>query len=166
MTELVDIVADAVRRSVPLIAVAHPGEELVGYALCTDDDLSTLFHVAITREFEHRNSDVPGVAHVPTEWSYNEGEDLFEEANRIITARYEDASSNGFEEHVVKTFGELVGALERMRAEGVFEPDVLLIVTSTDPGPALEELSREAAEKLNSAEVFARWRDAMGYGAE
>lgn len=163
MSELVDLVADAVRRSVPLVELAHPGEELVGYALCTDDDLSTIFHVAITREFAQRNSDVPGVSHVPTEWSYNEGEDLFEEANRILAARYEHASSNGFDEHVVKTFADLVAALERIRAEGVFGEEVLLIVTSTDPGPALEQLSREAAEKLNAPEVFARWREGMGY---
>lgn len=48
------VVKAAVKRSVAAIRATHPTETLCAFALCTDDDLRTVFHVAASVEYLER----------------------------------------------------------------------------------------------------------------
>src|SRR5689334_4768842 len=98
----------AIRQSVAKIVAARPGEHLSGFALCTDDDLSTLYHVASTREFVMRRSDIGDIDLVPTEWEYNDGDEAFSQVGRILASRYEAArTQTEFDRHVDSAFEDL-----------------------------------------------------------
>jgi len=161
----ISMVLDAVRSTVAAIRDAHPSETLSGYALCTDDSLSTLSHIACTHEFidAHRAA-FPDVDVIAVAWEYAEGSDAFDGARALLTEKYAAVAGNEelFERHVSEVFGALLIVLRRARDEGLFQDDVLVYATSTDPGPALEELALNGVIALNTPSWIERWRAAMG----
>lgn len=159
-TNFVETIKDALRRVLPLLSRSHPGERISGFALCTDDSLSTLFHVASTREFVAR-SRAPFVEFVPVEWKYADGAEHLEEANKILESRYRATTKESFPAHVDQSFREMAAALQELKAEGLFDETVFLTVCSTDPGPELEEMETSVVTLLNSKEVADRWMHAM-----
>lgn len=158
-----DMVSLACQRHLESLCAQRPLETLAGYALCTDDDLSTLYGVAVTHEFARAAPD-PVVRYIAVEWPYGHRTSLFDEAQLQIEQRYVDASSGGaIAPHVERTFACLVQALRRLRERALVRDDVLLLVASSDPGPALEALAARGARALNAPLLFDAWRDAMGY---
>ena len=155
---VLDDLRAAIRGSLEAIGAAHPGERLNGYALCTDDCLRTLFHAGCTTE-SCKGDEESELRCVPVDWPYGEGDHLFRRANAELVA-HADASED-FSAHVEAAFAFLVDALGGLRNEGVFGDDVLLIVTSTDPGPRLQELADAAVRRLNPPRLFELWKRYM-----
>lgn len=153
----------AVRRSVAAIRAAHPSESLCAFALCTDDDLRTVFHVAASVDYLERARE-PDVRFVPVDWEYHEGSEFFDAVNAQLVIRFE--SSSDFALHVEESFRCLVEALKELRDERFLAAGWTLIVTSTDPGPVLEQLADDAMRVLNDAGTYAAWRRAMGRDSE
>src|SRR5262245_29088565 len=150
LDDFVEGLRNAIRQGVAEIVAARHGEHLSGFALCTDDDLSTLYHVACTREFSSRRRDIDDIDLIPTEWEYNEGDDAFAPSGRILALRLEAArTQNAFGHHVDRAFGDLTVALMVAREESLVPADALLVVTSTDPGEHLVRLAVEAGRRLN-----------------
>jgi hypothetical protein len=159
---LVDELREAIRRSIAIIEAAHSGERICGFALCTDDDLSTLYHVACTHEFCARHPD-GHIAWVPVDWEYNEGAELFERSSLLLRTRGIRVDSEAaHHEHVETGFRDLTSALLVARLEDLVSDDTLLLVTSTDPGWMAEQLAVVATRRLNPDDVAARWQQAMG----
>lgn len=75
-------------------------------------------------------------------------------------------SSSDFALHVGESFMCLVEALKELQDERFWAVGMTLIVTSTDPGPVLEQLADGAMRALNDAGTYAGWRRAMGRGSE
>ena len=149
---LVQLVLDAVPATLAAIAAAHPGERIVGYALGTDDDLCTVFHVATSAERSR-----PEHAFSFNEWPYYDGEEHLEAAQAHIRAAYDAATGHAFAAHVEGSFASLVEALAVARARGVFASDVFLDVGSTDPGPPLDAMEEQACLRLNVGAVRRAW---------
>lgn len=151
---LVDALGVAIPSTLAALAAAHPGERLTGYALCTDDCLCTVFHVALT----HETTTVEN-AFAPNEWTFGEGDAHLADAQAAIVASYErHGGDDEFAAHVERCFDSLVEALVRARAAGHFAHDVFLEVLSTDPSPDLRSMSEAASLRLNPPEVVRRWR--------
>jgi len=160
--ELKNAIKRAVLGSLSVMERAHPSDKIIGYALCTDDGLSTVFHAANTPQALARASNPSETQFVPVDWPYDEGAELFDDANQILVDGLKQATMpESFEQHVDSSFAQIVAALRELREEGIFGPDVFLWVTSTDPGDRLRTLARDAARVLNSPRQFAEWRSIM-----
>lgn len=150
-TELLDIVRAAVRASLDL---SQRRGRIVGYALCTDDGLGTLFDAVLTDEAFREKGD-PDLLFTANDWPEGESEDLFREANLYLQ---EKLASEPFEEHVDRRFATVVEALAETRTLGRMIEKAFPTVLSTDPSEYLEGLEDRAVEGLNSASVVSARR--------
>jgi hypothetical protein len=152
---------EAILESLMCIHSAHDGEAIDGYALCTDEDLISFFPVAASREFR-RESQNDEARFVPVDWTFDEGREAFPGVTALLRHNLSSAgSAEAFRVHVDTSFESATRVLEELREEGHFRGASFLWVTSTDPGPALQQLGREAARRLNSREEFDAWAAVM-----
>jgi hypothetical protein len=152
--ELLQIVKNAVRRTVAAVRDEHGQESLAGYALLTDDRLATLTYMAITKGVVLSEGG-DDLLFSPTDWPYEDESASFSLASERLRAM--EASSKP--EHVQQAFVTLMQALAELRADGLFPPAVFLSVLSTDPSPHLEALEQASVERLNQMDlVVARRR--------
>jgi hypothetical protein len=153
-----EVITGAARRGLAALVQAHPGERLAGYALCTDDDLRTVYAVGCTREFL---ADQPADRlFLPTEWPDGDDDASFEEARQTMYARADAAVGTAFGQHVLQSFAALVAALRQLRLENRVGDDVFLVALSTDPGELLTALEDAGVRDLNPAGLYDRWRRA------
>jgi hypothetical protein len=156
MDTLAELVAKASAAALGRVRSEHGTERLCGFALCTDDNFTTLYPVACTDEFVASQGD-PNVAYFPTEWTYDEGTELFDGVRQAL----QDRGGRGLEEHVAQSFRALVRGLLRIRGEADVPSDVFLAVLSTDAGPQLQSLQEEGIRALNAAKVADAWKSAL-----
>jgi hypothetical protein len=156
--QIVEMVVAAVSKSCELLL--SQGAKITGYALCTDDGLWTVYHVASSLPL---GGSKPYWAN-PVEWSVvaREAKPVFARISNSLRAGAQEASKNGtFGKHVDTMFESLVTALDQMRPTisrlTVADSDLLLLVSSTDPSPKLLGMEVEAARRLNSPKLFADW---------
>lgn len=95
-----------------------------------------------------------------------EAKPLFAQISDRLRADAKEASRTGrLREHVDTAFESLVLALDRTRPTisklRVGVDDLLLLVLSTDPSPTLATMEVEAARRLNSPELFAKWHSVL-----
>jgi hypothetical protein len=159
-TELRLRLREAILESLRCMRSAHEGEDIDGYALCTDDDLSSFFPMAASTEFRRdlRNDEA---RFVPVDWTFDEGGHAFEGVTALLRTNSSSAGAEGFQAHVETSFESSIRVLEELRKEGHFSGTSFLWVTSTDPGPVLQRLGREAAARLNSRAEFDAWSAVM-----
>ena len=163
----IDVRLRALREALPSVVVAsfealrasHSGERLLGYALCTDDSVTTLSAVACTAE-SLAESRAPDARWLPVEWSCWDSGEGFAFARGLLDASYRARGSEGFDAHVERAFDVCVESLGELRARRRVEDDVLLVAISTDPGPPLSEWAVAGAAKLNSPELAEGFRRA------
>jgi hypothetical protein len=148
--EFIECVKGAVRRSIATLNRNHPGETLAGYALLTDDELSTLLYSSVTREALRSSSD-PDLLFTPTDWPYEDEPDAFRSLSAELKKR--STESSDFLAHVSGAFSDLEQALAELRGENAFGSDVYLSVISTDPNEYTLERAEAAIVKLNSPEI-------------
>jgi hypothetical protein len=147
--ELLQSVKSAVRRTVAAIQVQRPEESLAGYALLTDDSLTTLTYMAVTKEALVLGGG-DDLLFSPTDWPIEYESASFDVANQQLRAM---EAGGDTQTHVPLAYASLVQALAEARAEGLFSPEVFLSVLSTDPGPQLERLERSSVERLNRMDL-------------
>lgn len=138
---LVDAVEEAATAALAAITAEHPGERLLGFALCTDDDMWTLYAAATTLEALAN----PGERFMPVDWPYEQSVQ-FDRAAALLKNRPAGSDYRVY-------FQSLTKALSRMRAKAMFDPDTFLIALSTDPGARQRRLAREALLELNSQAI-------------
>ncbi len=161
--KLTELVVAAIPATLARIGEAHAGEHLTGYALLTDDALSTLSHVACTEESLSEKKHVRFAEVSPVEWTIDDGRGAFDDARAMLSSLYRATSSapTALGEHVERAFAALVTALAHAKASGHFGEDVVLVVTSTDPSEELEELASRAVADLNAPDVVELWKSAF-----
>lgn len=155
--ELRRLVAMGIVASVREIAPSLGDEPLGGYALCVDDSLRSLFHMATSADLLFREGSE--LRFVPVDWDCEDGSGAFDAANAALEELADEASD--YPAHIRLAFASLVDALDDVRKSGLFAPGVTLLVTSTDPGETTLRLAEEAVLKLNDAETLRAFRDAM-----
>ena len=149
--ELLRNIKDTVRRTVATLEDRQPQETLAGYALLTDDDVTTLTSAAVTEEA--LALDASGdLLFCPTDWPYQQESASFALASQTLRATDRGDASR---KRADLAFATLVQALVDLRAEGLFSAGVFLSVLSTDPSPHLEELERSSVQRLNQHDLIA-----------
>lgn len=165
----IDVRLRVLREALPPVVVAsfealraaHASERLLGYALCTDDSVTTLSAVACSAE-SLAESRAPDARWLPVEWSYWDSAEGFAFARGLLDASYRARGGAGFDAHVERAFAVCVESLNDLRARRRLEEDVLLVAVSTDPGPPLLEWAVAAAATLNGPELAEGFRRAAG----
>lgn len=156
----------AIRHAVAEFRREHPIGDLFGFALCVDDDLRTLYQVCCTRQWVHdRDGDYPGIGFIYVEWEDSADEALFEPlSQRLATlADAPHSSDAAWANERDGRFESLVLALKDCREDGLFAPDTLLCVGSTDPSAHLEALAMTAVDRLNLPLVADQFAAHLGY---
>lgn len=121
---------------------------LAGVALCTDDDLRTVFFVACSKE-DCASADDPDFVYLPVEWEREPDQKTY-----VALSKELSALADGIPNVTVRRdllFAVLVDALRALRSSAIVSEDVLLVVMSTDPGKQLIQLATLAFKALNSA---------------
>lgn len=164
LKELQIQIANAVRQSAAKLR--SDNSELFGFALCTDDDVRTLYHLACTRDWVRENAaDYPEIGFIYVEWTDSAGDAPFDAIGRQF-ARLADenyASDTDWAAARDHRFNLLVSALRDCREADVFTPDTLLCAGSTDPSEHLEALAMSGVEAVNTADVANQFASALGY---
>jgi len=136
-------------------------DALFGFALCTDDDVETLYHVFATREWvAGRAADYPEIGFLSVEWTQSSGDQLFLPLSARLRELATSDNRAGLDPDVGRAgrFQALVEAMSVCRSEGLFDARTLLSVGSTDPDPLMIKLSCDAARDLNTEEIAAAYR--------
>lgn len=164
LEELRTQIANAVRRAAA--ELQSDNAELFGFALCTDDDVRTLYHVACTRDWVRENEgDYPEIGFIYVEWTHSADDTPFDAISRqfaaLADAHY--ASDGAWAAARDQRFNLLVSALRDCREAGAFAPDTLLCAGSTDPSEHLEALAMSGVEAVNTADIANQFAGALGY---
>ncbi len=148
--------AAAIRKAHADMCTEFGSDHIHGFALCTDDDVMTLFSAACTRSWvEEREADYDAIGYIYTEWDQDSGDRHFNAVSRTVAKMARDEEGSTPEQR----FEAFVLALEDCRNEGLFHQDTLLCCGSTDPSEEMEMLAMRAVDRLNSiatADLFAK----------
>jgi hypothetical protein len=158
--------AKAVQQAAHVLRDRDPEGRLFGFALCTDDDVRTLYHIACMRDWVRaKEASYPDIGYIYVEWPDSAPEGPFNTISKQL-ARLADHNDSSAEHRAAardRRFEALVLALEDCRNSGTFDPETLLCVGSTDPSDHLEALAMRAVEKLNIPNVVDQFARALGY---
>lgn len=143
-SNLLAATVDAIERSLDAIRLVS-GDELAGYALCTDDALGAVFPMAVTVR-QLAEAGAADLLFSPTDWPIGAGADAFAAASRLLLAHQDESP---LRDHVDKSFDVLVQALLHARRTSRFDESVFLSVLSTDPSDYLESLEARSVQTLN-----------------
>lgn len=158
--------ATAIKQVCHELKKHYPIEELFGFALCTDDDLRTLFHVVCTRQWvREREAGYPGIGFIYVEWQDSASDHLFEQLSRRFAALADKSYRSDAESADARDqrFEALVHALGTCREENLFAENTLLCVGSTDPSEHLEALAMRAVDRLNTRQIAGQFAEHLGY---
>jgi hypothetical protein len=164
--KLRDATAKAVRRAAKSLHKRNSGGGLFGFALCTDDEVRTLYHVACTVGWvREKEPSYPDIGFVYVEWPDSAPDGPFKKIAQEL-AELDDAAYSSDQEREAardRRFNALVLALQDCRNEGLFDQNTLLCAGSTDPSDHLESLAMHAVDALNIKSVADEFARALGY---
>jgi hypothetical protein len=146
---LINIVARGVAETLTALREERADETVAGYALLTDDALTTLSCAAITHEGLLRGHE-QDLLFSPTDWPQLFDSSALDAADRALR---DAAGITELRAHVDTAFATLVQALADARARGWFAADVFLSVASTDPSPYLDSLETASVARLNEPTI-------------
>lgn len=155
--DLTLVIYRAILESKEQIDLIFPNEKIFGFALCTDDDLSTLYHVMCTKKWVAEHSmEYSDIGYMSTEWEQSVDNSIFEKSNEMLDKLYKKAypTDSEWSRARDRRFEALVLALEKIRSQDVFDVQTLLLVSSTDPSEYLQELDIKAAIRLNKNDAI------------
>jgi Domain of unknown function (DUF4303) len=140
--------------------------ELFGFALCTDDDVSGVYHVACTQDWVLEKQAVyPDIGFIYTDWTLKADDAPFDIISRKFAELGDEDCANDKDWSAARDerFNLLVLALGDCRVPGAFAPDTFLCAGSTDPSGHLEALAMKGVEALNTPLRASEFARALGY---
>ncbi len=156
--ELMELVRVGSLQAISALSANH-GDPILGFALCTDDDVSSFFHVGCTASFA-RISVVPEVRFLPNEWLQNGDREAV--ALQIASREFQQTSrrpeGDGWGAARDDDFKMLVAGLAAARATGAIDAAVFLTVMSTDPCDYMLNLEEALLPLLNPPHIMREWR--------
>lgn len=124
------------------------------FALCTDENLSTLFATAAPTDWLEQNDES---RFWPPDWPWEEnGDSSIHEPGELLAHRYDLAED--ISAHVDTSFDHLVQALAFLRQDKFFPPEATLLVCATTPTRRVLGKATAAVATLNNAHVVQLWR--------
>ena len=120
-------------------------ENLHGFALGTDDEVRTLFHIACTKEWvkqQQKEQAYEGIGYVFVEWEQSADEMLFLDISHLFAQETdaEYASDADWGNARDKRFLVLFDALSEIRQKNTFNQNTFLNAGSTDPCQHMEDM--------------------------
>ena len=153
-------VADAIRKAHSEMVTEFGDDPIHGFALCTDDDVMTLFSAACSKSWvAEREANYEAIGYIYTEWEQDSGVSHFEPISETVGELADDDDQST----VQQRFEAFVLALQDCRKEGVFDPDTLLCCGSTDPSDEMEMLAMRAVDRLNTSANADHFAEHLGY---
>lgn len=153
--------AEAIRTACNEIKAEIAKDKLFAFALCTDDDVMTLYSAACTHSWvTERNDDYEGIGYIYTEWDQNSGDSHFESISELVASLANSDDDENASDHRFEAF---VLALKDCRDEGIFEDNTLLCCGSADPSDHMEMLAMNAVDRLNTKEVADKFAEHLCY---
>jgi hypothetical protein len=164
--DLRSLTAAEVRQAVQILRSNAETANLFGFALCTDDDVSGLYHIACTREWvREKEQKYKNIGFIYVEWKQHAGHSLFDPISKRLSALEDQPWDNdeAYEAARDERFQALVLALKDCRESGVFDPGTLLCVGSTDPCGYMASLAMQAVDLLNTKPIADEFALALRY---
>lgn len=159
---------NSVQQAAQVLIDRNRQSRLFGFALCTDNDVRTLYHVACRVDWvREKEASYPDIGFIYVEWPESASEEPFNTISSQL-ANLADQTSSDDEAWAAardRRFDALVLAMQDCRSACTFDSETLLCVGSTDPSSHLEGLAMQAVEKLNTPSVVDQFARALGYEA-
>jgi len=163
LVKLTSNLLSAIEKTKYQIDKKYPNQKLFGYALCTTDDLSGVYHVACTSEWVNKNSKgFEEIGYISVEWEESGDDTEFDYCNSLIHESYE-MNKDDFETWRDLTFQALVTALQQAREAGLFEDHTHLSAGSTDPSEHMELLETQGIDIMNPPNLADSLVNALGF---
>lgn len=140
--------------------------ELFGFALCVDDDVRTLYHIACNRDWVRENMvDDPDIGFIYVEWPLSASDAPFDAISKQFAALADETCASDEEWAAARDqrFHLLVSALRECREAGAFSSETLLCAGSTDPSGHLEALAMSCVDAVNPVDIADKFARALGY---
>lgn len=162
--ELQTLTVDAIKKACVDMDAKHGDARLFGFALCTDDDVMTLFSAACTRAWvSEREYKYAGIGYFYNEWNQPSGDVHFNSISKRVAEMYAAEEDVAYVDARDRRFEVFVLALEECRNAGLFDEDTLLCCGSTDPSGHMQRLAKNAVIRLNSKLIAEQYAAALGY---
>lgn len=139
--------------------IARLGASIGGYAVCCDNDMSSINAYAATTEWLASRG--RGHFFEPPFWPHEDADGLQVSGDMLYTSYEELADKSDGEllyRHIEDSFRVVNEALYDLRMEGFFKADVVVFCTTNDPIGRLLKLEGGSVQRLNGAAVSERWR--------
>ncbi|GEM_PF-4406766 len=150
------LLVSAIKKTKAEIDKKYGKDKLFGYALCTDDTVMTIYHIACTVSWvKERAKEDKYIGYISVEWEQAGNDSHFDQAYQEIIQNYERHADHHdkFERNRNMRFEAMVQALKQCRETFIFDQETHLSVGSTDPSEYLEFLAIRAIDRINSAEL-------------
>lgn len=151
--ELARLLDAGIRRSAASLGA---GPKLLGYALCTDDEVCGVYDAACT-EKQFPGLESPEARDLPVEWTEVPWPDELKAASRLLQKRAQLDGQGDSHTQIDRAFDCLVAAMLKARSLGLFDGGVFLTVCSTDPCKEMESAADAATRRLNPPELVRAW---------
>lgn len=160
--ELMKLAVDAIEKAATILNSQYGRENIFGFALCTDDEVGSLYHVACTKDWveEATKKQYPEIGYISVEWKQTAGSEIFDPVVKWLN----NAGPDRFQKRD-DNFESLVLAIEECKKRGLFTDDTLLCIGSTDPSGQMEMLAMRAVDRLNKKTVADNFAQALMYEA-
>jgi hypothetical protein len=156
--EVVELVRVGALEAIAALS-SDPEDPLLTFALCTDDDVSSVFHIGCTERFA-RASELPDVRFLPNDCEQTG--DCSPAALDIVSGEFQRddrrPSGPGWGKARDEDFNAMAEGLAAARATGRIPDSVFVTVMSTDPSDHMLSLEESWLPLLNAHNVVREWR--------
>lgn len=154
-TDLDEQLIDAIKDAVEQLTQQHEGD-LFGFALCTDDSVSSLYPIASSKSWTDEKEELK-YAIWPPEWTCSvQDKDAFNTISKKLFAESGELTESGpWSKARDARFQRLVQAVLSCKKAGELDAFSYLCVTSSSPGNHMLKLTKKAIRALNS-ETYSR----------
>ena len=150
--KLKSLLVSAIKKTKKELDDKYGADKLFGYALCTDDAVTTLYHIACTKSWvEDRKPKYEEIGYISVEWEQSGDDSHFDAAYDEILRNYESGGheDDSFEKLRDQRFESFVQALKQCREENTFDEETHLSAGGTDPSDHLELLEMRGIDRIN-----------------
>jgi hypothetical protein len=150
--KLKSLLVSAIKKTKKELNEKYGEDKLFGYALCTDDAVTTIYHIACTNAWvKDRKSKFEEIGYISVEWEQSGDASHFDSVYDEILKNYERGGheDDSFAKYRDQRFESFVQALKQCREENIFDSETHLSAGGTDPSAHLEFLEMRGIDRIN-----------------
>ncbi len=146
---LLSLLKSDVRTAIAAFKAMRPGETFYAFALYTDSDAITVSAYGNTNEKAIGKSEYARWS--PDEWAFLDNDNFMAASQRVVSD-YDGFEEEAFEQRKSDVLGCFAAALRDLRIEGVFDQEIALFVTISDPSDEELNAMRHIIKECNSVQ--------------